>query len=189
MRSMKHSIKREQSHTRMSFVECENQRSLAEGESNVRATLKHMKLSFHLILTLVVMLTMAQGAWAGTTIETRTVTYYLNGGTSGSTTQQDDWTLVSGGIRLHYNNNAPSDNTIRLDTESNQTNLGKKILRCNGFFEFPNLEGTVKSVAFTNFILAYTILRSCTLRGTPQTMTSRGTLILAFILQPLRAVR
>jgi len=139
----------------MSFAECENQRSLAEGESNVRATLKHMKLSFHLILTLVAMLMMAQTAWATTKIETRTVTFYMDGGTSGSTTPQDDWTLVSGGIRLHYNNNAPSDNTIRLDRESNQTNLGKKILRCNGFFEFPNLEGTVKSVAFTNFILAY----------------------------------
>ena len=64
MRSMKHSIKREQSHARMSFAEFENQRSLAEGESNVRATLKHMKLSFHLILTLAVMLTMAQTTWA-----------------------------------------------------------------------------------------------------------------------------
>jgi len=64
MRSMKHSIKREQSHARMSFAEYENQRSLAEGESNVRATLKHMKLSFNLILTLAAMLTMAQTAWA-----------------------------------------------------------------------------------------------------------------------------
>ena len=63
---MKHSIKREQSHARMSFAEYENQRSLAEGESNVRATLKHMKLSFHLILTLTAMLTMAQTAWAVT---------------------------------------------------------------------------------------------------------------------------
>ena len=70
---MKHSIKREQSHARMSFAEFENQRSLAEGESNVRATLKHMKLSFHLILTLIVMLTMAQGAWA-TDNETKTFT-------------------------------------------------------------------------------------------------------------------
>ena len=70
---MKHSIKREQSHARMSFAEFENQRSLAEGESNVRATLKHMKLSFHLILTLAVMLTMAQTAWA-TDNETKTFT-------------------------------------------------------------------------------------------------------------------
>ena len=64
MRSMKHSIKREQSHARMSFVECENQRSLAEGESNVRATLKHMKLSFHLILILAFWLVAAQTATA-----------------------------------------------------------------------------------------------------------------------------
>ena len=34
MKSMKHSIKREQSHVRMSFAECEN----------VRATLKHMSV-------------------------------------------------------------------------------------------------------------------------------------------------
>ena len=45
-------------------VECENQRSLAEGESNVRATLKHMKLSFHLILTLAFWLVTAQTATA-----------------------------------------------------------------------------------------------------------------------------
>ena len=70
---MKHSIKREQSHARMSFAEYENQRSLAEGESNVRATLKHMKLSFNLILTLAAMLTMAQTAWA-TDNETKTFT-------------------------------------------------------------------------------------------------------------------
>ena len=76
MRSMKHSIKREQSHARMSFAECENQRSLAEGESNVRATLKHMKLSFNFILTLALWLTMAQTATAGTITETRTMTWH-----------------------------------------------------------------------------------------------------------------
>ena len=54
MRSMKHSIKREQSHARMSFAECED----------VRATLKHMKLSFSLILTLAFWLVAAQTATA-----------------------------------------------------------------------------------------------------------------------------
>ena len=86
MRSMKHSIKREQSHARMSFAECENQRSLTEGESNVRATLKHMKLSLNFILTLAAMLTMAQGAWAVT--EEVTETWTMNGSAcsiSGST--------------------------------------------------------------------------------------------------------
>ena len=67
---MKHSIKREQSHARMSFAEFENQRSLAEGESNVRATLKHMKLSFHLILTLAAMLTGKQCSSNAQTHET-----------------------------------------------------------------------------------------------------------------------
>ena len=53
-----------------------------------------MKLSFHLILTLAAMLTMAQTAWAATKIETRTVTFYMDGGASGNTSAQDDWTLV-----------------------------------------------------------------------------------------------
>ena len=115
-----------------------------------------VKLSFNLILTLALWLTMAQTAWAGTKIETRTATFYMDGGTSGSTTLADGgWTLVSGGIRLHYNNNATSSNKILLFPDNNQTTLGSSILGCNGFFEFPNLEGTVKSVAFTNFILAY----------------------------------
>ena len=114
-----------------------------------------IKRTFNLILSLALWLVAAQTAWAGTKTETRTVTFYLNGGTSGSTTLQDNWTLVSGGIRLHYNNNAPSSNTIFLFPDNNQTTLGSQILQCNGSFEFPNLEGTVKSVAFTNFILAY----------------------------------
>lgn len=118
--------------------------------------MKSFRKTFNLILTLAVMLTMAQAAWAGTKIETRTATFYMDGGTSGSTTLADGgWTLVSGGIRLHYNNNATSSNKILLFPDNNQTTLGSQILQCNGFFEFPNLEGTVKSVAFTNFILAY----------------------------------
>jgi len=111
---------------------------------------------YNLILTLALWLVAAQTAWAGTKIETRTATFYMDGGTSGSTTLADGgWTLVSGGIRLHYNNNATSSNKILLFPDNNQTTLGSSILGCNGFFEFPNLEGTVKSVAFTNFILAY----------------------------------
>ena len=116
---------------------------------------KPIRLYFRVAMMLFMMMLTTMTAWAGTTIETRTATFYLNGGTSGSTTQQDDWTLVSGGIRLHYNNNATSSNKILLFPDNNQTTLGSSILGCNGFFEFPNLEGTVKSVAFTNFILAY----------------------------------
>ena len=148
MRSMKHSIKREQSHARMSFAECENQRSLAEGESNVRATLKHMKLSFHLILTLAVMLTMAQTAGAAT--ETRTVTFYMDGGASGRTSKVDDWTLNSGGITLHYANNNPSTNKIGLLPDNQVTTFDTNVITNHGYIEFTNLEGTVKSVVLTN---------------------------------------
>ena len=147
---MKHSIKREQSHARMSFAECENQRSLAEGESNVRAMLKHMKLSFHLILTLAVMLTMAQTAWATTKIETRTATFYMDGGASGRTSKVDDWTLNSGGITLHYANNNPSTNKIGLLSDNQMTTFDTNVITNQGYIEFANLEGTVKSVALTN---------------------------------------
>ena len=68
----------------------------------MRSMKTRVKLSFHLIITLAAMLTMAQTAWAGTTIETRTVTFYMDGGASGRTSKVDDWTLNSGGITLHY---------------------------------------------------------------------------------------
>ena len=114
---------------------------------------KPIRLYFRVAMMLLMLLT-TMTAWAKT--ETRTATFYMDGGTSGSTTLADGgWTLVSGGIRLHYNNNATSSNKILLFPDNNQTTLGSSILGCNGFFEFPNLEGTVKSVAFTNFILAY----------------------------------
>ena len=50
--------------------------------------MRKIKQSFNFILTLVVMLMMAQTAWAKT--ETRTVTFYMDGGTSGRTTKVDD---------------------------------------------------------------------------------------------------
>ena len=136
----------------MSFAECENQRSLAEGESNVRATLKHMKLSFHLILTLVAMLTMAQTAWAGTKTETRIATWYMDGGTSGITTLQDDHTLVSGGMVLKYVPASPDLDKIVLTNNGGrkQTSFNRSVN--NAYIEFTNLEGTVKSVELTNFI-------------------------------------
>ena len=87
---MKHSIKREQSHARMIFAECEN----------VRATLKNMKQTFNLILILAVMLTMAQTAWAA---NEETVTWTMDGGKSGQTTLSGDYTLINtNGKEIHY---------------------------------------------------------------------------------------
>ena len=100
-------------------------------------------------MLLVMMLTMAQTAWAAT--ETRTVTFYMDGGASGNTSMQDDWTLVSNGKTLHWSNNDPSNNKISWRPNKKIADFRDNVIECNGVIEFPNLEGTVKSVALTNF--------------------------------------
>ena len=134
MRSMKHSIKREQSHARMSFAECEN----------VRATLKHMKLSFHLILTLTAMLTMAQTAWAVTVEET--VTWPMSTGCSvtGSTLSN------TAGNRMVLNNNMIWQQTSdRTGIDTHQSKLVTSTY--NTEISFPDIEGTVTKVELKNF--------------------------------------
>ncbi|GJG34539.1 hypothetical protein PRMUPPPA20_26480 [Xylanibacter ruminicola] len=92
---------------------------------------------------------MAQTAWAVT--ETRTVTFYMDGGASGNTSVQDDWTLVSSGKTLHWSNNDPSNNNIYCRPNKKTTTFRASVIECGGVIEFPNLEGTVKSVVLTNF--------------------------------------
>jgi len=131
----------------MSFAECENQRSLAEGESNVRATLKHMKLSFHLILTLAVMLTMAQGAWAVT--EEVTETWTMNGSAcsiSGSTLSNG-----SGNRIVLSNGGGWLNNGTQTILDVNQA-----LILTNQYSmeaSFPDIEGTVTKVEFHNICL------------------------------------
>ena len=139
MRSMKHSIKREQSHARMSFAEYEN----------VRATLKHMKLSFNLILILAAVLMMAQTAWAETTTETRTMTWSMNGtGTSGS-----ELTNSAGNRLVLSKNNWKGNSTLgnrsytSILTE-NYGLVGTEII-------FPDIVGKVTSVELKNVLFAY----------------------------------
>ena len=110
-----------------------------------------MKIKYNLILILAVMLTMAQTAWAAT--ETKTVTFYMDGCTSGRTTLQDDHTLVSGGMVLHYSNKTPDLDKIQLTTNGGRkiTTFRRSVIQCEGIIEFTNLEGTVKSVELTNF--------------------------------------
>ena len=136
---MKHSIKREQSHARMSFVEYENQRSLAEGESNVRATLKHMKLSFHFILTLAVMLTMAQTAWADD------VTWYMNNG-KGTTCNQSEHQaeFSSNGKTMLYTWTGTAE--LFYYGGADEQTLFLNVINNNLSVTFPYLEGTVTKV-------------------------------------------
>ena len=113
--------------------------------------MRKIKQSFNFILSLVVMLTMAQTAWAAT--ETKAVTFYMDGCTSGRTTLQDDHTLVSGGMVLHYSNKTPDLDKIQLTTNGGRkiTTFRRSVIQCEGVIEFTNLEGTVKSVEVTNF--------------------------------------
>ena len=110
-----------------------------------------IKRTFNLILTLALWLVAAQGAWAVT--ETRTVTFYMDGCTSGRTTLQDDHTLVSGGMVLHYSNKTPDLDKIQLTTNGGRkiTTFRRNVIQCEGIIEFTNLEGIVKSVELTNF--------------------------------------
>ena len=112
-----------------------------------------MKRILVIFLTLAAMLTMALTAWAGTTTETRTATFYMDGCTSGRTTLQDDHTLVSGGMVLHYSNKTPDLDKITLTTNGGRkiTKFSRSVIQCEGVIEFTNLVGTVKSVELTNF--------------------------------------
>jgi hypothetical protein len=127
---MKHSIKREQSHARMSFAECEN----------VRATLKHMKLSFHLILTLALWLMAAQGAWATDPV---TKTYAF----STRSLENNKSTLKM---------TDPDDNTSKtiITSASNYkfSNYGSDLqIGAGGQFTiYPNINGKVTRVEFTH---------------------------------------
>ena len=111
-----------------------------------------MKIKFNLILTLAVMLMMAQTAWAATKTETRTATWYIDGGTSGKTNLQGTHVLNSGGMTLEYKNNNTAANTIYMNPNNNKVIFRLNIISCGGYLEFTNLQGTVKKVEFTNVL-------------------------------------
>ena len=116
-----------------------------------------MKQTFNLILTLVTMFTMAQTAWAATVKETRTTTWQMDGGASGSTTLENSLTLLNAeGKRLYYYNTIQDgDNSFSLSTwfGAKTTSLRGNILNNQGELRFTNLEGTVTKVELKNFSL------------------------------------
>jgi hypothetical protein len=72
--------------------------------------MRKLRQKINFILTLAALLMMVQMAWAGT--ETRTLTFYMDGGASSNTSMQDDWTLASSGKTLHWSNDDPDNNKI-----------------------------------------------------------------------------
>ena len=116
-----------------------------------------MKQTINLILTLVTMFTMAQTAWAATVKETRTTTWQMDGGASGSTTLENSLTLLNAeGKRLYYYNTIQDgDNSISPSTAfgAKTTSFRGNILNNQGELRFTNLEGTVTKVELKNFSL------------------------------------
>ena len=106
-----------------------------------------VKLSFHLILTLAAMLTIAQTAWAGTTIETRTMTWPMNGtGVSGSELTN------SAGNRLVLSKNSWQGNSTASKPYTQILNEDYGLVGTE--ITFPDIVGKVTSVELTNVLFA-----------------------------------
>ena len=114
-----------------------------------------IKRTFNLILTLAVMLTMAQTAWAGTTIETRTVTWKMDGGVSGQTNQITTGTLyttVDGANQsMVYTNNENQGFNLLHFGDFGITETNGNLSTNNGYISFPGIKGTVTKVEMVNF--------------------------------------
>ena len=104
---------------------------------------------FNLILSLALWLMAAQTAWAGTTIETRTMTWPMNGtGVSGSELTN------SAGNRLVLSKNNWKGNST-LGNRSYTTILTENYGLVGTEISFPDIVGKVTSVELTNVLFAY----------------------------------
>ena len=113
----------------------------------MRSMKTKVKLSFHLILTLVAMLTMAQTAWAETTTETRTMTWPMNGtGVSGSELTN------SAGNRLVLSKNSWQGNSTASKPYTQILNEHYGLVGTE--ITFPDIVGKVTSVELTNVLFA-----------------------------------
>ena len=122
-----------------------------------------MKRTFNLILTLAAMLMMAQTAWAGTTIETRTVTWKMDGGVSGQTTQITTGTLyttVDGANQsMVYTNSENQGFSLSSFGDFGITETNGNLSTNNGYISFPGIKGTVTKVEMVNFSFTRTGLQ------------------------------
>ena len=112
--------------------------------------MRKIKQSFNFIFVLVVMLTMVQTTWAVKV--TKTETFYLDGGYSGKTQLQDNWTLLNeNGLTLYYSNTNQSNN-ISQSYSYKKTKFQGNVDKNGAELIFDNLEGTVTKVELYNFL-------------------------------------
>ena len=122
--------------------------------------MRKIKQSFNFIFVLVVMLTMVQTTWAGKTTETRTVTWKMDGGKSGQTTQITTGTLyttVDGANQsMVYTNNENKGFYLGQWGDFGITETNGNLSTNNGSISFPGIKGTVTKVEMANFSFART---------------------------------
>ena len=99
---------------------------------------------------MLLMLLTTMTAWAVKV--TKTETFYLDGGYSGKTQLQDNWTLLNeNGLTLYYSNTNQSD-YISQSYSSQKTRFLGNIDKNGAELIFNNLEGTVTKVELYNFL-------------------------------------
>ena len=112
------------------------------------------------ILIFLISLSFVQTAWAGTTIETRTVTWKMDGGLSGQTTQITTGTLyttVDGANQsMVYTNNENQGFNLLHFGDFGITETNGNLSTNNGSISFPGIKGTVTKVEMANFSFART---------------------------------
>ena len=100
-------------------------------------------------------------ASAATQTVTKTVTFDMDGGKSGTTTKTDDYTLytIAGGT-MTWSCSHPNINNILYTYDAQYDDTGKTRLRGDvakyeGIATFPDIEGKVTKVEFTNILFSY----------------------------------
>lgn len=111
---------------------------------------KPIRLYFRVAMMLLMLLT-TMTAWAVKV--TKTETFYLDGGYSGKTDLQDNWTLLNeNGLKLYYSNTNQSADYILQSYSSQKTRFLGNIDNNGAELIFDNLEGTVTKVELYNFL-------------------------------------
>ena len=107
------------------------------------------------ILIFLISLSFVQTTWAGTTIETRIVTWKMDGGLSGQTTQITTGTLyttVDGASQsMVYTNSENQGFSLTSFGDFGITETNGNLSTNNGYISFPGIKGTVTKVEMVNF--------------------------------------
>ena len=107
------------------------------------------------ILIFLISLSFVQTTWAGTTIETRIVTWKMDGGLSGQTTQITTGTLyttVDGASQsMVYTNSENQGFSLTSLGDFGITETNGNLSTNNGYISFPGIKGTVTKVEMVNF--------------------------------------